>query len=411
MISNKPTTRQLRRINRSTLLRQIYFGGPISRLELSQLTELSPATATNLTGELLAEGVIVESGVEESEGGRPRTLLKINPEFGYFIGIDVGETRIQSELFDLTMHRLCTVIHPLNREENEPRQVVEPIVAGVQDLLAQTKLQPNDVLGVGIGMPGVVDPASGVSVYAPNWDWHDVPFLTILKARLNMPIYLDNGAKAMALAESLFGAGRDKDSLAVLLVGTGIGAGIITEGSLYRGATNSAGEWGHVTVELGGRLCRCGSQGCLEAYAGAPGIIQRMAELAPGNRLLQNSDQMTTIIAIAEAARSGDQKAMQVLKDTAVYLGAGVANLINLVNPQLILLGGWVWMQIGDVIDGEFRQAIEHYALKQPFSKTQIGQCQLGQDAVPMGAATLPLNFFLEAAGSKLLAGYHELTP
>ncbi len=411
MNSNKPTTRQLRRINRGTLLKQVYFGGPISRLELSQLTELSPATATNLTSELLAEGVIVESGIEESEGGRPRTLLKINPKFGYFIGIDVGETRIQSELFDLTMKRLSTVIHPLNREENQPQQVVEPIVSSVQDLLAQANLQSNDILGIGIGMPGMVDPASGVSVYAPNWDWHDVPFLSILKTHLKMPIYLDNGAKAMALAESMFGAGRDKDSLAVLLVGTGIGAGIITKGSLYRGATNSAGEWGHVTVELGGRLCRCGSRGCLEAYAGAQGIIQRMSELAPENHLFRNSDQMANIIAITEAARNGDPKARQVLSDTAVYLGAGVANLINLVNPQLVLLGGWVWMQIGDVIDGEFHQAIKQYALKQPYSKTQIGQCQLGQDAVPMGAATLPLNFFLEAAGSRSFTGINELTP
>ncbi len=411
MNSNKPTTRQLRRINRSTLLKQIYFGGPVNRLELSQQTELSPATVTNLSGELLAEGVIIESGIEEIEAGRPRTLLTINPQYGYFIGIDVGETRIQSELFDLTMHRLCTVIHPLSREENQPKQVVDPIVASVKDLLAQANLQSKDVLGVGIGMPGLVDPASGVSIYAPNWDWHDVPLLSMLKKHLDMPIYLDNGAKAMALAESLFGAGRDKDSVAVLLIGTGIGAGIITEGSLYRGAINSAGEFGHITVELDGRLCRCGSRGCLEAYAGAPGIIQRMAEHGLKSPLPQSGDQMETIVAIAEAARKGELHAIQVLNETARYLGAGVANLINLVNPQIILLGGWVWMQIGDIIDGEFRQAIKQYALKQPFSKTQIGQCQLGQDAVPKGAATLPLNVFLEAAGSKSFTSTYNLPP
>lgn len=409
MNPEKPTTRQLRRINRSTLLKRIYFDGPISRLELSQKTELSPATATNLTGELLTEGIIVESGIEESESGRPRTLLKINPEYGYFIGVDVGETRIQSELFDLTLKRLCTVTHPLNLEEIEPAQVVNPIITGIQDLLSQANLQPESILGVGIGVPGLVDPASGVSVYAPNWGWHDVPFLAMLQEQLSMPIYLENGAKAMALAESWFGAGREVDSLAVLLIGTGIGAGMITNGSLYRGATNSAGEWGHITIELNGRQCRCGSRGCLEAYAGARGIFQRLEELAPQSPLLQGGDQMTILAAITDAARSGDRVATRVLKDTAHYIGAGIANLINLVNPQLILLGGWVWMQIGELIDQELQQAIERYALKQPFCKTRMGQCQLGQDAVAMGSATLPLTIFLEATGSNHHTGVHDL--
>ncbi|HEY3345641.1 MAG TPA: ROK family protein [Anaerolineaceae bacterium] len=405
MNPDKPTTRQLRRTNRSTLLKWIYFDGPISRLELSQRTELSPATATNLTSELLAEGSIVESGIEESEGGRPRTLLKMNPEYGYFIGVDVGETRVQSELFDLTLKRLCTVTHPLSSAENQPQQVVDHIVAGVNDLLTQANLPTDEVLGIGIGVPGLVAPASGVSVYAPNWGWHDVPFLAMLKEHLSIPIYLDNGAKVMALAESWLGAGRDIDSLAVLLVGTGIGAGIITNGSLYRGASNSAGEWGHITLELDGRQCRCGSRGCLEAYAGAQGIIQRYAEIAPASPFLQSGDQNKILAAIAEAAREGEPSAVQVLKDTARYLGVGVANLINMVNPELILLGGWVWLQIGDLIDQDLRQAIQEHALQQPFSNTTIGQCQLGQDAVPMGAATLPLKVFLETSGAKAFPG------
>ena len=214
-----------------------------------------------------------------------------------------------------------------------------------------------------------------------------------------MPIYLDNGAKAMAQAESMFGAGQGIEHLAVLLVGMGIGAGIIAHGSLYRGATNSAGEWGHTLIELDGRLCRCGSHGCLEAYAGAPGIIERLREVAPQSSLLQSDDQESTLAAIVDAARHEDSAAAQVLKDTAHYLGAGIANLINLFNPQLIVLGGWAGLQIGEYILPELRRFVERYALKQPFHATRIDLCQLGQDAVAMGAASLVLEQFLMTTG------------
>src|SRR5438034_7027955 len=144
-----------------------------------------------------------------------------------------------------------------------------------------------------------------------------------------------------------------------------------------------------MTIELDGRLCRCGSHGCLEAYAGAPGIIARLREMVPQSSLLQSNDQESTLAAIVDAAKRGDPAATQVLKDTAHYLGAGIANLINLFNPQLILLGGWVGMQIGEFILPELRQYAARYALKQPVDVTKIDLCQLETDAAPLGAATL----------------------
>ena len=203
----------------------------------------------------------------------------------------------------------------------------------------------------------------------------------------------------MAQAESLFGAAQGVEHAAVLLVATGIGAGIIADGSLFRGAINSAGEWGHTCIELDGRPCRCGSHGCLEAYAGAPGIITRLRELAPQSSLLHYNDQERTLAAIVDAARDGDPAATRVLRDTAHYLGAGIANLINLFNPQLILLGGWVGLQIGEFILPEIRQYTERYALKLPFDVTKIDLCQLGTDAIAMGAATLVLEHFFVTGG------------
>ncbi len=395
----KPTVMDIRRVNRSTILRRIYLERSVSRQELSQLTGLSSATVTNVVAELLQEGIVVEAGVEESQGGRPRSILIIDPTYGYFLGVEIGETLTRIELFDLTLRKLGAAAYPLALDESEPEQVVEHIHAGVKALLAESGVTIEKVIGVGVGVGGVVELTDPVSVYLPSWGWRNVLLGALLQQRLGMPIYLDNAVKAMAQAESLFGAGQGIEHLAVVLIGTGIGAGIIAHGSIYRGAINSAGEWGHTCLELDGRLCRCGSHGCLEAYAGAPGIIERLREVEPQSRLLQSNNQHSALAAIVDAAQQGEPAAIRLLKDTAHYLGAGIANLINLFNPQLILLGGWAGLQIGEYILPELRQFAERYALRQPFSVTRIDLCQLGQDAVPMGAATLGLEQFLTTAG------------
>jgi len=397
--AQKSTVLDIRRANRSSILRRIYLGQSISRQELSQLSGLSSASITNVVAELLEEGIVIESGIEASQGGRPRSILSINARYGYFIGVEVGDTLICVELFDLTLHKLSAVAYPAVLSENQPEQVVEYIHRGVKAVLAEAGVTLKDVLGIGVSVGGIVEQVEHVFAYLPSWGWRSVPLATLLEEGFQIPIYLENAAKVMAQAEGLLGAGQGYEHVAVLLLATGIGAGIIADGILYRGAGNSAAEWGHMTIELDGRPCRCGSRGCLEAYAGAPGIIASLREMAPQSPLLHGNGQEDTLAAIVDAARNGDLTATQVLKDTAHYLGVGIANLINLFNPQLILLGGWAGLQIGQYILPELRQFVERYALKQPLSLTRIDLCQLGQDAVAMGAATLVLEQFLTTAG------------
>ncbi len=394
------TVRDLRRRNRRVVLQRLYVDGHMSRLDISQHSGLSAATVTNVVAELLAEGIVVEAGSEESEGGRPRTILAINPAYGYFVGVDVGETLVQIEIFDLTLRSLRTVTHPLTAADNRPASVVHHIVTGLDSVLADASIRPDDVIGVGVGVPGVVERAGDVRVHAPSWGWQAVPLMAMLDEQIDLPIALDNGAKAMAQAELWFGAGRGVDDLAVLLVGTGIGAGIITQGALYRGATNGAGEWGHTTLALDGRLCRCGSHGCLEAYAGAPGIMASLREASPRSPLIgDDDDQEETIVALAAAAGRGDPIAVRVLEETTHYLGAGIANLINLFNPRRIVIGGWVGQHIGPYILPRLREVVARYALGQPLGAAAIVPGQLGPDAVAMGAATLALDIFLSEAG------------
>jgi glucokinase-like ROK family protein len=278
--------------------------------------------------------------------------------------------------------------------------VVRHIVRGVDTILSDAAIPADKVVGMGVGVPGVVERAGGVLVHAPSWGWRAVPLMVMLRERINLPIVLDNGAKAMAQAELWFGAGRGADDLAVLLIGTGIGAGIITQGALYRGATNGAGEWGHTTLALDGRPCRCGSRGCLEAYAGAAGIIASLREASPQHPPSgANDDQEGTITALVAAALRGDPTAVRVLEETTDYLGAGIANLVNLFNPQRIVIGGWVVQHIGPYILPRLREVVGRYALGQPLAATDIVLGRLGQDAVAMGAATLALDAFLAEVG------------
>lgn len=387
------TARDLRRANRSLVLQKLYFSGSSSRLELSEHTGLSPATVTNVVTGLLDEGIVVEAGFEESSGGRPRAILEINSTHKYLVGVDLGETHIQTEIFDLTMHHLGVTRLPLKAKNSQPKQIVDYIVRETETLLADSGVQHDQVLGVGIGVPGLVERTEGVSVLAPNWGWHQVPLRPMLEERTSLPIYLDNGAKAMALAEAWFGAGRGVDDMVTLLIGTGVGAAMIAQGKLFRGVTNSAGEWGHTKIELDGRECRCGGRGCLEAYVGAPALINRMHELSPQGDL--PDDQIEMIAAIVEASENGDPAASQVIEETTRYLGAGIANLINLYNPQIVVLGGWVGLWIGEHILPQLCQFVEQYALKRPLEATTISLSPIGQNAINVGAACLALQSFL----------------
>ncbi len=388
-------TIELRQTNRQAILRLLMLGGPMSRLELGQKTGLSMGTITNVTGPLLEAGILRETGTEESEGGRPRSILGINPLYGYLIGVDVGENHIQLELFNLSLEKLGTVRRRLHSQENLPEVYITEIASGLDELCAATGVLQEKILGMGIGVPGVVEHDGQVNVAAPMWAWNSIGFLAMIERQISLPVYIDNGAKAMALAEFWFGAGRGAQDVVVALIGTGIGAGVITKGELYRGATNSAGEWGHTKIVLDGRPCRCGSQGCIEAYAGTPGILASLHEL--NGTAMVDGEQFNQITKLVEDCRNGDEDSRQALQRTARYLGAGIANLANLFNPERVVLGGWVGLMIGETIMPNLKEYVRQYALPPSSARLEIMLCQFGQDAICTGAACLVIEEFLSA--------------
>lgn len=388
--ARRRTVRDLRRGNREVLLRALYFGGPASRQELGVATGLSAATVSNVTGDLLADGVIVEAGQVGSDGGRPRVILRANPEHGYAIGVDVGETHVRVELFDLGMTERAKVEYALRPARHDVELVVRHILAGVDLVMAEAGVPTERVLGIGIGVPGLVERGKDAVIHAPTYGWQGVPLGTLLRAGTTLPLHVDNGAKTMGQAELWFGAGRGARHAVVALIGSGVGASIVADGMTYRGANGSAGEWGHTSIAVGGRRCRCGARGCLEAYVGAEGMLERYREVAPSADPLTDEEP-----ALAALLADESEPARRLMDDTVTYLGAGLGNLVNLFNPERIVLGGWAGLMLGRSHLEAIRQATARHALAQPYAQTAIELGLLGPDAVALGAATLVIDAFL----------------
>ncbi|MFH9861507.1 ROK family protein [Streptomyces sp. NPDC017202] len=400
------TVRDLRRANRTAVLQRLYFEGPLSRFELGPATGLSSGSVSNVVADLVADGLVEEAGSVDSDGGRPRTLLRVAPASGHMIGVDIGETRVRVELFDLTLTELARAERPLEQRRYEVAGIVGHVRDGVAEVLAAADLAPERLLGVGIGVPGIVErgPEHGAVVHGQTIGWDAVPLEELLRAGSSLPesvpYFIDNGAKTLGQAEMWFGGGRGARNACVVLFGSGVGACLVTPDV----ENGRAVEWGHLTVRVRGRRCRCGALGCLEAYAGAEALLDRWRE--EGGRLPRGADEETALTAMLAAAypadgAAPDPVALAVLEETAEYLGAGLSDLINLFQPERILIGGWAGLQLGTRFLPAVRRHATAYALRHPAEKVTVELGRLGPDAVTVGAAILPLADFFSRGGRR----------
>ena len=403
----KRTTRDLRWHNRSALLSRLYLQGSGNRNELTRLSGLSSATVSNVVSDLIADGLVTEAGSESSDGGRPRTVLRVRPEYGQVIGVDIGETHIRIGLFDWSLTMLATAVYPIAETSLDPELVARLVIQGVAEVTAEVGVDQRDLLGVGVGVPGAVQPDARVPgrmlVHAPTLGWSGVPLGDMLRLGIAAPLSIDNCARTLGQAEMWRGVGRGSERAVIALIGVGVGAALASGAEAGFGTSDpSTIEWGHTVIHAGGLPCRCGSSGCLEAYVGAEAALYRYQSTV-GCEPFRSTGTEPRLAELAARADT-DPAAKETLVRVGEYVGIGIANLINLLNPDLVVLSGWAGLVIGPVILPTVREAAERHTLPYLFGRARIEVGRLGQEAVAMGAATLPVSRLLAGGGAGVTA-------
>ncbi|MEX2444852.1 MAG: ROK family transcriptional regulator [Alkalispirochaeta sp.] len=324
----------VKQTNRGLILNQLIVDGPLSRAELSRKVGVSRSTCSSLVDELLRHQLVIELGKDRSSGGRRPTLVNINYHAGQAIGIKVMADSIVGALVDLTGG---IVNHNSRTFDTDGGH--EACVAAIVDL-AQELSGGNDasadrepIIGIGIGMGGRIDYQSGTLIESSVLPWKDVPLASLVAAETGVPVYLENDVNTFALGENHFGQGKSHRDYLCLSIGRGIGAGIVIDGRLYKGAHHGAGEFGHTKLIHGAdaRRCSCGEYGCLEAYASTPAIVAEA-----GRRFGRE----ITVEELSEMARAGDSVAVEIFGEAGTVLGIGISTLINMLDPELVLIGG-----------------------------------------------------------------------
>lgn len=397
--------------NVAVVLSAIRRFGPISRTELAELTDLTSGTITNVTSRLLELGLISEAGQTASRGGRKRVLLKLREEACVAIGIEISRQHVFGVLANLNGKVVSRA-----EEATEPGEGPVRTIARVVQMIDRFKEEAAGlecpVIGAGIGVPGPVKTDEGIVTTPPNFPgWRWIRLKDQVESRSGLDVLIDDDARTAALGEAWFGAGRDVESLVYMSVGTGIGAGVVVEGHLYQGAHGLAGQIGHASVDPFGARCECGNVGCLELFASSPGIVklarQRLQEGEPSVLHEYEKAGDLTINRICESAEAGDLVAASVMETACTYLGTGVANVINVYDPQKIVLGGSLVRAYEMLVD-RVRAIARERSFAHGGETPQIVRSQLGKEASALGAVALVLErFFADplAAMSKAQVG------
>lgn len=379
-----------KQINRSLILQNIRRYEPISRIDLVARTGLTSGTISNLTNEMLREGLLTTTGTEASTGGRPRVLLEINSRACLALGVNIGGTKIVTVLTDLDGTVIERHETPLDRTWSTDRQISQ-IISAIEEVIPNHGLRER-LIGVGVGIPGLLDSAKGISVFAPNLGWRNMPIKDILEERLEIPVIIDNAVRVGALGERWWGAGQSAKNIVALYVGTGVGAGMILDGRLYRGSQEASGEIGHVVVAENGAKCSCGNRGCLEAMVSGPAIVRQARDLLRTGRksILEDyvhSGRPLTGELVYEAAINNDSVAVEVMQEVAKNIGIGMSIIINLFNPDLLVFNGGVsrsWDLIKPTVMATVRQRVLASC-----DNVEIITSELGDSVGALGAATL----------------------
>jgi predicted NBD/HSP70 family sugar kinase len=344
-------------INRNLVVNALRTCPAMSRADLTRTTGLSGPTVSSIVADLAGRGLIEDVGQGLSSGGRPPSLVRLNDKANYVVGLKLMGHAISLVITDLRAAVTYAQVTPLvgpaapppdqaasRARPRDPAPIIDAICAAVGTAISSSGVDVARIAGVGIGIAGPVDATSGVCRFSPTFNWKNVALAQPISRRLGYQVILENDSNTLTAAEQWFGRGAGIDSFVVVVVGAGIGAGIVVNGQLHRGADGAAGEFGHIQLSDDGPLCTCGMAGCVEAWSSDQAILREVRSATEQGRQtsLGAAGQAgeLTIAQVAAAAEQGDELSRQVLSQAGHYLGRGLAMLMTVVNPRLVIISG-----------------------------------------------------------------------
>lgn len=371
----------IRRLNTARIFHALREHPNSSQRALAGLTGLDAATVSAIVARLEGDGIVARSAPRRSgQAGRPESRLLIDPTAGLLVGAAIEPDAISLVAMGLDGGRRARLDLP---GSTDPATALATLQRGVAEIAAGEAAPAGRLLHIGIGVPGLLD-ATGHLVLAPNLGWRDVGLVSMLRAAFAVPVQVDNDAKAAALAERIFGVARGMRDFVFIYGNAGIGGGLHLGGRLYRGCDGLAGELGHMKIVPGGRACGCGGLGCLEAY---------VSERAIAARLREAGRDLAGAKAIAAAAAAGDAPVLGVLQEAGLHLGLALANLVNVINPRAVVLGGNLAV-LADALMPAARRTLAANGLPVMLEDATVLVSPFGTDAVPIGGAALALAAF-----------------
>jgi predicted NBD/HSP70 family sugar kinase len=389
---------KVRDFNQQVVLETIRGTGGVSRTEIARETGLTAQTITNIVRRLLDEGLVVEAGKKSSaRGGKRKVNLEINPDAGYALGAQIDRDEIALVLLNLGGQRVRRVRHAMPASQT-PEKVVRLVGRLVEELIQDAGGVGRKVLGLGVASPGPLDPEHGVLYEPPGFkNWEQVPIKLMLEEHTGFPVLVDNDAMAAAVGERWVGKARGTDSFAFVYNGWGLGAGLFLEGHIYRGATGTAGEFGHTPLDPNGPECECGNRGCLVRYCSPREIVlavERKLRAGKSSSLLpvwQKNPDRLDLAAIRAAALDGDRVAAEELAASGRMLGKAVVGMVNLLDLQMVVLGGKALGEAAHIYRGEVEEALQKILYPER-REVRVELSSAGEDAGAVGAASVILH-------------------